>query len=128
MWQVDVRLSGGDNTTMYKFNFQLKKTAWSFNTTVRFNQKITVTLSVPNEHVQLWWPNGYGDQPLYELIVSNNNQSIDSRFIGFRTVELVQSNYSDSINGTSFYFRINSRPIFIKGSNWIPPDSFQERV
>ncbi|CAF4056239.1 unnamed protein product [Rotaria sordida] len=128
VWQVDVRLSGGDNTTMYKFDFQLKNTAWSFNTTVRFNQKITITLSVPDKHVQLWWPNGQGDQPLYELIVSNNNQSIDSRFIGFRTVELVQSNYSDGINGTSFYFRINSRPIFIKGSNWIPSDSFQERV
>ncbi|CAF4912627.1 unnamed protein product [Rotaria sp. Silwood1] len=128
VWQVDVRLSGGDNTTMYKFGFQLKNTAWSFSATVKFNQKITITLSVPNEHVQLWWPNGYGDQPLYELIVSNNNQPIDSRFIGFRTVELVQSNYSDGINGTSFYFQINSRPIFVKGSNWIPSDSFQERV
>jgi beta-mannosidase len=51
-----------------------------------------------------------------------------SRLIGFRTVELVQHNYSAGINGTSFYFRINSRPIFVKGSNWIPPDSFQERV
>ncbi|KAJ8307151.1 hypothetical protein KUTeg_015235 [Tegillarca granosa] len=30
--------------------------------------------------------------------------------------------------GQTFYFRINGRPIFLKGSNWIPADSFQERV
>ena len=48
--------------------------------------------------------------------------------VGFRTVELVQDNYTMGINGSSFYFRINSQPIFIKGSNWIPPNSFQERV
>jgi beta-mannosidase len=106
----------------------LKNTTWSFNTNVSFNQKITITLSIPNEQVRLWWPNGHGDQPLYELVVSNNNEQIGSRIIGFRTVELVQNNYSEGINGASFYFRINSRPIFIKGSNWIPSDSFQERV
>ncbi|XP_060593754.1 beta-mannosidase-like [Ruditapes philippinarum] len=28
----------------------------------------------------------------------------------------------------SFYFRINNHPIFLKGSNWVPADSFPERV
>ncbi len=128
MWQVDVQLSGGNSATMYTFDFQLKSTPWSFRTNVTFNKKTTITLSVPNEHVLLWWPNGQGDQPLYELIVSSNNQEIGSRLIGFRTVELVQHNYSTGIKGASFYFQINSRPIFVKGSNWIPPDAFQERV
>jgi beta-mannosidase len=113
---------------MYTFGFQLRNTTWSFNTNVTFSERTTIILSIPNEHVLLWWPNGHGEQPLYELIVSNGNQQIDSRLIGFRTVELIQHNYSTGINGTSFYFRINSRPIFVKGSNWIPPDSFQERV
>jgi len=45
----------------------------------------------------------------------------------FRTVELVQEPIPGS-PGLSFYFRINGRPIFIKGSNWIPADSFQDRV
>ncbi len=127
-WQVDVQLSGGDCATMYTFGFQLQNTSWSFNTNIKFNQKTTITLSIPNEHVLLWWPNGHGDQPLYELVVSSNNQQIDSRLIGFRTVELVQDTYGTGINGSSFYFRINSRPIFVKGSNWIPSDAFQERV
>jgi beta-mannosidase len=30
--------------------------------------------------------------------------------------------------GNTFYFKINSVPVFAKGSNWIPADSFQERI
>lgn len=65
---------------------------------------------------------------MHQLVLRSNNQQIGSRLIGFRTVELVQESYGPKINGTSFYFRINSQPIFVKGSNWIPPDAFQERV
>jgi len=32
------------------------------------------------------------------------------------------------IPGRTFYFKINGVPIFLKGSNWIPADSFLERV
>ena len=39
------------------------------------------------------------------------------RRVGFRTVELVQEPLSQ---GLSFYFKINNKPIFMKGSNWIP--------
>jgi len=127
-WQVDVQLSGGDSSTTYSFNFQLQNTSWSFSTSVKFNQNTTISLSIPNDTIELWWPNGHGNQPLYQLSVSSNGQLLGSRLIGFRTVELVQESYGPNIKGLSFYFRINSRPIFVKGSNWIPPDSFQERV
>ena len=30
--------------------------------------------------------------------------------------------------GRTFYFRINGQPVFLKGSNWIPADSFLERA
>ncbi|XP_013914841.1 PREDICTED: beta-mannosidase [Thamnophis sirtalis] len=45
----------------------------------------------------------------------------------FRTVELIEEPIPDS-PGLSFYFRINGRPIFMKGSNWIPADSFPDKV
>jgi len=33
-----------------------------------------------------------------------------------------------TVTGKSFFFRINGRPVFMKGSNWIPADIFPERV
>uniref|UniRef100_A0AAX7UEP9 Beta-mannosidase n=1 Tax=Astatotilapia calliptera TaxID=8154 RepID=A0AAX7UEP9_ASTCA len=45
----------------------------------------------------------------------------------FRTVELIQEPVVGS-PGLSFYFRINGKPIFLKGSNWIPVHSFQDQV
>ena len=32
------------------------------------------------------------------------------------------------VTGKSFFFRINGRPVFMKGSNWIPADIFPERM
>ena len=83
---------------------------------------------IPNDIIKRWWPNGYGEQTLYTLAVYNGKQFMGQRSIGFRTVELAQHGYRPNINGTSFYFVINGHPIFVKGSNWIPPDAFQERV
>lgn len=61
------------------------------------------------------------------LFLSVLNLSFVSSQAYFRTVELVQEPIPGS-PGLSFYFRINGRPIFLKGSNWIPADSFQDRV
>ncbi len=78
----------------------------------------------------LWWPRGQGESFLYhdELkIFDLNNQLIDSLSFSFgvRTSELVQE--KDSA-GTSYYFKINGRPIFCKGANYIPQDVFPSRV
>jgi beta-mannosidase len=102
----------------------LENTNFTYETNNSFNRN----LSIPDKNIQLWWPNGYGDQPLYNLSVYNQEQYIGSRLIGFRTVQLIQHDYGSTINGTSFYFLINYQPVFIKGSNWIPSDAFQERV
>uniref|UniRef100_A0A674CTV9 Beta-mannosidase n=1 Tax=Salmo trutta TaxID=8032 RepID=A0A674CTV9_SALTR len=45
----------------------------------------------------------------------------------FRTVELVQEPIAGS-PGLSFYFRVNKKPIFLKGSNWIPAHALQDLV
>uniref|UniRef100_A0A8D0FRN0 Beta-mannosidase n=1 Tax=Strix occidentalis caurina TaxID=311401 RepID=A0A8D0FRN0_STROC len=81
--------------------------------------------------VEAWWPNGHGKQTGYNMtttfIMEAGYQIEKSSKAYFRTVELVQEPIPGS-PGLSFYFRINGRPIFIKGSNWIPADSFQDRV
>lgn len=87
------------------------------------------TLVMAINHPQLWWPNGYGSQPLYkvEVTIEQNGVHVDTRRfqLGLRTVELRQE---PDRWGKSFTFVVNGVPIFAKGSNWIPADSFPTRL
>ena len=77
---------------------------------------------------ELWWPNGMGNQNMYEIKVnlqSNNNFVTTSKRIGLREINLVTS--EDSI-GNNFYFEVNKKPVFMKGVNYIPQDVFLNRV
>ena len=77
---------------------------------------------------QLWWCNGQGKPHLYTLNVALNHQGTttrkDTRY-GIRTIELI--NKPDSL-GTAFYFKLNGKPVFMKGANYIPQDVFLPRV
>lgn len=74
---------------------------------------------------QLWWPVGYGDQPLYDLRVELADLDAWERRIGLRTVEL---DTPDDEDGTAFTFVINGVPVFAKGANWIPDDHLLTRI
>ncbi len=84
---------------------------------------------IPVEAPQLWWPNGYGPQPLYqvEILLLAEAAELDRQLyqIGLRTIELRQE--LDEW-GRSFTFMVNGVPIFAKGANWIPSDSFPTRL
>lgn len=86
-------------------------------------------LVLPIDRPQLWWPNGFGAQPLYQVDVKllHNDAELDQRSysIGLRTIELRQQ---PDEWGRSFTFVVNSVPIFAKGANWIPADSFPTRI
>ncbi|CAG9536745.1 unnamed protein product [Cercopithifilaria johnstoni] len=89
-------------------------------------------ISVPNNVVERWWPNGSGKQKLYKLItsISYEGQNFDKEIrVGFRTVQLIQDyvNSKKPTQGRHFYFMVNDQPIFLKGSNWIPSSAFPAR-
>ncbi|HEX2911595.1 MAG TPA: glycoside hydrolase family 2 protein [Chloroflexia bacterium] len=80
---------------------------------------------------ELWWPNGYGKQPLYRLsaTLKNGSQALDhaEKRLGLRRLRLVQELLQNEL-GSTFFFEVNNRPLFCSGANWIPADSFTPRV
>ncbi|WKY00660.1 hypothetical protein Q1695_015022 [Nippostrongylus brasiliensis] len=85
-------------------------------------------VSIPRKDVKLWWPSGDGKQKLYKIAVIANNREIAHK-IGFRHVKLVQDfvDEKDKNRGRHFYIEVNDRPVFLKGSNWIPASMFLAR-
>jgi beta-mannosidase len=77
---------------------------------------------------ELWWPVGHGEQPLYtfKIVISSNmfKQECTKR-IGIRDVLIKREKGG---KGESFEIHVNNQPIFSKGANWIPADSFTTRL
>ncbi|MET9495641.1 glycoside hydrolase family 2 protein [Streptomyces sp. NPDC006552] len=88
---------------------------------------LTLVLDVPD--VRLWWPRGYGEQPLYdiELTLFADDRPLDGwhRRTGFRTIEIDRA--ADE-HGTGFTFVVNGTRIFVRGVNWIPDDVLPSRL
>lgn len=92
------------------------------------NKQLKRTERISNP--KLWWPRGQGEAFLYtdHWILLNENGDVilekDIRF-GVKMVELVQE--KDQW-GISFQLKVNNRPIFCKGADYIPDDIFPARI
>lgn len=82
------------------------------------------------ENPKLWWPNDYGDQPLYIVrttLLDEDGTSLESitRRIGLRTLTISQE--KDKW-GNEFAFCVNGVKIFTRGGNYIPDDCLYTRI
>ena len=88
--------------------------------------------SIPLDHVDFWWPRGYGVPSLYEAtvqIVDNQKHVLDENHqkIGIRSAELIHSEITTKENPGEFEFKINGEKIFVRGTNWVPLDALHSR-
>lgn len=74
---------------------------------------------------QLWWPNGMGDQPLYDVVFRDGEGREATQRLGVRTLNWAQ--VLDKF-GRSFQCEVNGAPVQARGANVIPADFFLNRA
>ncbi len=101
-------------------------------------------LSIENAH--LWYPRGYGAQPLYTLCISCDGKKVHSELFGIRTVKIIQEvDEKDSENYerclmlkesgfdkvydrneefSSFILVVNGVKVLCMGANWVPCEPY----
>ena len=109
--------SGGDAEVKVSINGRTE------TVTAAAGQTEAVVRVAPGQ-IALWWPRGYGDQPLYDVEVAVGDASWSGR-VGFRAVVL---DIAPDENGSPFHLTVNGRIIGVRGANWIPDDAFVTRV
>lgn len=93
--------------------------AWCRKVSAKKEHNCCYKAEIMVEEPKLWWPNGYGEQPLYELL-AKTPYSEEKKTIGLRTITVSQE--KDEW-GEEFTFVVNGKKIFIMGGNYIPEDA-----
>ena len=105
--------------------YRIKITAPDGTEFLAADDEDSVTIDKP----KLWWPNGYGEQNLYQVEVTlmYGEQVLDiwTRRIGLRTMTM---NTEKDQWGNKFACQINGVDIFAMGADYIPEDHLLGRI
>ena len=80
------------------------------------------TVELPD--VKLWWPNGEGEQPLYNVecclrLRDGNSVAFPERTVGFKRVCWLSCQDAPAV-ADPWICEINGKPVFLRGVNWTP--------
>ena len=110
----------------------------------RGRSTMNVTIPADSKEIELWWPSGYGSQPLYNLTVdfrAANSGAVEAsatRRIGFRHFAIVTGDDTDpayvkasygkeGTENNGMFFRVNGAAVFARGANMIPMEELEGR-
>ena len=84
----------------------------------------TYSVRLPVSDPRLWWPNGYGEQPLYQAEVSiagPSDRILDTKTVTFG-IRRVRALPNDGAPGDAkpYLLEVNGKRVYIKGWNWAP--------
>lgn len=118
------------NTTAVFTVEQAGKPVWEKTVNYLANTGLNyVDFSFVMPEPMLWWPNGYGDQPLYTVRVKawNHLGAADEKQIttAVRTVRLEQPATTE--DERLYYFVVNGKKIYCKGMDFIHTDCIYAR-
>ncbi|KAI0733020.1 glycoside hydrolase superfamily [Fomitopsis betulina] len=105
---------------------------------------VTAAYTIPEGVPERWWPADLGTPRLYNITITlslgeldgnaNDEASFNVRS-GFRTIELLQTPYSEEeiasrgiTPGDQWHFAVNGQEFYTKGTNIIPFDPFYSRI
>ena len=112
----------------------------------RYNEEPFMRMHLDVKNPRLWYPNGYGDSPLYTVVIRCKDRVLYSEKIGIRTVKILEladeegsesfakctalkktpfsREYDKNESFSGFIVKINGEKIMCKGANWVPCEPF----